>query len=472
MGTSESLASKNELLDDGSSGLREKKLASLAMSEVLKEKTAPGAVEIVHDHFPEDISSKEYYEKEVGPNPFQTEEDYRQGFDLFLQEELVPKSRSGRDGGYSFELTYRPYGETVQEYKDLAIKTVKDLTGESGKLPKTDVAIYLDKSARPVSWLVEEFWDDATKMPRPRTEYLAIDRKFWFEFFGLDLSFGEYIKGTDRLAEWRDLPIHNVTQDEMTELRSLLKEKIITHEELDACLKGDVRMRDRVKGRVIDTYLSSEENSEKIKRGEMTRKEFEACKAAALEKVKVLDSSKLESINDARVIAERLRGLFVPGGLSEEDLENSEQIMDYSVGMEGKNITIVDEVSRTGATGEIAKHFITWAFPEAANVNFYTFYDAKRLHAPGSAQDGQMLKIPFWYSLEHDDGTGRGISGADQGFYERRYKESPDDLRRAACFGWDFLGVPIDYETEKGKKSLKLREQIARLRKEYEKGHI
>ena len=80
--------------------------------------------------------------------------------------------------------------------------------------------------------------------------------------------------------------------------------------------------------------------------------------------------------------------------------------------------------------------------------------------------------IPFWYSLEHDDGTGRGILGSDRAFYEEKLKEQPDDNWRAAVFGSDFLGVPMVYEEEKDKKSLRFREQIARLRVEYEKGHI
>ena len=86
--------------------------------------------------------------------------------------------------------------------------------------------------------------------------------------------------------------------------------------------------------------------------------------------------------------------------------------------------------------------------------------------------DGQMLIIPFWYSLVHDDGTGRGILGLDKRFYERQFAKTPTGPLRAAVYGADFLATPLDYETEKNKKSLRLREQIARLRVEYEKGHI
>ena len=83
-----------------------------------------------------------------------------------------------------------------------------------------------------------------------------------------------------------------------------------------------------------------------------------------------------------------------------------------------------------------------------------------------------MLRIPFWYSLRHDEGTGRGIGGINEGYYKQRYEAEPSDANRAAMFGADFLGTPIDYESEKGKKSLRFRGQIAKLKKEYEKGNI
>ncbi|MBQ1387484.1 hypothetical protein IIY68_01690 [Candidatus Saccharibacteria bacterium] len=463
--------------EQDSSAVRNKRLGGAALvtdkgdvdrgfgSEVLDETSR--AVDQVHDHFLEDISPKEHFERDFGPNPLETEEDYREVFDLFLQEELVPEYHNNRGGNYSLRLTYRPYKETVRTYLGKTREVIEDLAGESGKLPETDVAIYLDKSARPVSWFVNEFWEDFTDKPKPQTEHLAIDRRFWFEFFGVELVSGEYLKeNREQLATWRDLPIHNVKQDEMRELWKLLKDEVITHEELDAILRGSSDVDNRIIGRAIDAVIKE--------RGDMaTQAEVDSCVKEGRARTKILnDKERLKNIYDACMIAVRLRGLFVPGGLSEEDLKNPERIMDYSVGMEGKNITIIDEVARTGTTREIAKHFIEWAFPEAASVNFYVFFEAKKLHDANSPMNGQMLMIPFWYSLVHDDGTGRGISGPDKVTYKEKYRQQPNNSNWAAAFGSDFLGVPIAYEMEKDKKSLRLREQITRLRVEYEKGHI
>ena len=254
--------------------------------EVLNK--AVQAVDFVHDHFPDDISPKQHFKRDNGPNPLQTEEDYKKMFDLFLQEELVQDGYNDRSENHKLHMTYRPYRETVNAYLSKTFDTIDDLTGESGKLPRTDVAIYLDKSARPISWFVDEFWDDATDAPKPRTEHLAIDRKAWFDHFGIELQNGEYIDGTDKLAEWDNLPIHDVKQNEISELRWLLSSGTITREELDECIEKNVKIMHQISGRAIDALLKERGLLEKIERGEITRKEFEDCKDEALKKIKIL----------------------------------------------------------------------------------------------------------------------------------------------------------------------------------------
>ncbi|MBR3138299.1 hypothetical protein IKG41_03085 [Candidatus Saccharibacteria bacterium] len=430
------------------------------------------AVDVVRDHFPEDISPKERFERDPGLNPLVTENDYKEAFSLFLQEEIIPTYQRRSDAYNLGKSVFYPHKETVHDYLEKTKKTIQVLSGESGVMPRADVAIYLDKSARPVSWFIDELWENFTDEPKPKTEHLAIDRVFWFDYFEVELEWGEYLKGVDppRLATWRDLPIRDVTQDEIMDLRALLKDGIITHDEIDECIKKNAEVELRINRRIIDNALKNKEIQEKIERKEITIKQVIE---EALDKVKILFYSKpgIKAIYDSLIIAAKLRGLFVPGGLSENDLEHPELIFDYPVGMDGKNIAIVDEVERTGATVEIAKHFVAWAFPEAANVNSHIFYMASTI--PGNhSQGGQFLKIPFWYNLRHDDGSGRGIKGINPAYYEENYRNNPSSINRAAVFGSDFLGTPMDYDTETDKKSLNLRKQIARVRTEFEKGHI
>ncbi|MDO4508151.1 MAG: hypothetical protein Q4B65_02080 [Candidatus Saccharibacteria bacterium] len=65
---------------------------------------------------------------------------------------------------------------------------ITEISGESEEEPAYDHVIYLDKSARPVSWLVNIFWDDFSDKKRPAHSYLAIDRADWFTEVGMDTS--------------------------------------------------------------------------------------------------------------------------------------------------------------------------------------------------------------------------------------------------------------------------------------------
>lgn len=68
---------------------------------------------------------------------------------------------------------------------------------EQGKQPKPDHVIYLDKSARPVSWMVNVFWNDFSDKQRPEHSYLNIDRLPWLRRAGLELDMGGYVENED-----------------------------------------------------------------------------------------------------------------------------------------------------------------------------------------------------------------------------------------------------------------------------------
>ena len=77
-------------------------------------------------------------------------------------------------------------GLLVQDTAD----TIARITGETDPpTRRSDAVIYLDKSARPVSWLVNELWEDFTQEPRPDIEeFMGIDRVNWFRAAGLDVD--------------------------------------------------------------------------------------------------------------------------------------------------------------------------------------------------------------------------------------------------------------------------------------------
>ena len=442
------------------------------------------AIDLVQDHFPESITSEKHFEQDSAQNPLATEEDYERTFSAFEQKEFIPRYNSAKDE-YLYESERRPFRETVDIYLRKTKNMIKKLSGEDGKNPATDVAIYLDKSARPVSWFVNDLWDVFSDKPMPITKHLAIDRTAWFDEFGIEIGFGEY-KDNNVLAGWEDIPIRNVTTEDIIQLKSIFEQKIVSFE--DAKLLRDYKdskISYSIKGNMIDAVfrengINGNESSNEIdailrKNGVSdTNAEFDRIKKLGIDKAQeIISILENQNIWKAFQIASQIRALFLPGGITEEEMRRPDLIMSRETGLAGKNITIIDEVERTGTTRKIATHFISWAFPEAANVRSEVFYEAKTLTArTGHPQDGQMLRIPFWYSLEHDDGAGRGIHGIDRSFYENMYNNNPDDLKCAAMYGSNFLGTRIDYREESGQKSLRLREQIARLRFEVKKGRI
>ena len=102
---------------------------------------------------------------------------------------------------------------TLSMYINFTAGTISELDGSTG--PKADHVIYLDKSARPASWLVNQFWDDfAAKDPktgqtteRPEESFLNIDRIPWFQRVGLDVDSNMYFtddSGEHRKANFND----------------------------------------------------------------------------------------------------------------------------------------------------------------------------------------------------------------------------------------------------------------------------
>ncbi len=279
-----------------------------------------------------------------------------------------------------------PIDETVGRYVQSTADCIAVLAGEDKGIrpegiPAADHIIYLDKSARPVCWLNNVFWDAFTEKPRPPHSFLAIDRYDWFMRTGTDIDKSKYVKDKDgitsHLATFRDFRTENVSNEDIA----------------------------------------------------------------------------------------RIRALFIPDGIEEED---AEKIIATPTNLEGKNITIIDEVSLSGSTLEIAKYLISRAIPEAASVNGYTYWK------PGTQTskdgDSQMRGAPVWY--DELSNLGRGIGDVDESFYADRYKRIPNPKTRAQKYGSIVLGKFINLSKEPGNKSRQLMKEIITMRKEWDAGHI
>ena len=208
----------------------------------------------------------------------------------------------------------------------------------SGGIPY-DHVVYLDKSARPVSWLVNMFWDEfaakdsnGTVVKRPGHSYINIDRSPWFRNVGINVSDDGRQKENGELATYRDFVnnIHNLSNRHIAEIRAL----------------------------------------------------------------------------------------YINGGIEEE---NVDWVMGQSTRLDSKRILIVDEVSRTGATLDIAKHLFQLAIPDAKEIEgTYFWHPNEPMIQVGD--ETVLTSLPVWY--DPDTLTGRGIGSPDPSFYRRAYERS------------------------------------------------
>ncbi len=109
--------------------------------------------------------------------------------------------------------------------------------------------------------------------------------------------------------------------------------------------------------------------------------------------------------------------MYIEGGISEED-EN--WIFDHPTILDGKRILIVDEVSRTGSTLDIAKHLFRLAIPDFDKIDgTYFWHPSEPLLKIGN--ETVLTSLPVWY----DPNTlmGRGIGSPDERYYRELYKE-------------------------------------------------
>lgn len=102
---------------------------------------------------------------------------------------------------------------SVPDHTALSIADPRD--PERSSLKK-DTVIFLDKSARPVSWLVDALWEQSTDAdtPKPDYDFLNIDRVNWFMDQGYSRKDAQDILGPN------DFDIDKVDEEDIARIRA------------------------------------------------------------------------------------------------------------------------------------------------------------------------------------------------------------------------------------------------------------
>lgn len=282
---------------------------------------------------------------------------------------------------------YQNIDKTLSQYATQTANLIATLDGtsteyvEDPELPIPDHVIYLDKSARPVSWLVNTFWSTLSdKKERPESSYLNIDRQPWFRRSGVELDLNGYstnAEGDYHRNSFSDFRPKNIPPEDFA----------------------------------------------------------------------------------------RIRALYLPDGITDEDPAT---IMNTPSNLDGKNILIVDEVKRSGATLEIAKWLISHAFPDAKVRGAYFWESGSKTSPDG--RETQMLSVPIWY--DSSTSIGRGTGDIDHQFYNNRHEKFQTNRTRAQKYGSLVLSAIANLDTEPYQKSRELMHEISTMHQDYKAGRI
>lgn len=365
----------------------------------------------------------------------ETEPDYE---DDFTEQELVgrPEQRFRvnpdrfpilRDQAISNERI--GIDETLSILVKDTADTIARLTGETDPpTPKFDAVIYLDKSARPVSWLVNELWDDFTTAPRPEFEgFLAIDRVTWFRAVGLNVdNHGNLNEDTGLGNKGRQAGFSDFRR---------------------ATEQHPVPRSDLARARLALTPGGMEKLRETMTKAELV--EFDRYNPLVFE----------SHDRDRGGIAPELPDWII------------DKIFALPTGLEGKRIMVIDEVSNSGATAEIAKEIVSEAVGgQGTEVDTHIFWQAGTKQT--EHHEAQMQSAPVWYDHDVNAELGKGIGDVDFRVMREEFSKNPDFEHLNALYIAPFRGRSLDLAGKEGESSVELMQEFQRLAKIYRDGRI
>lgn len=143
---------------------------------------------------------------------------------------------------------------------EVFVRDESGLKKEKRDLPPPASVVYLDKSARPVAWLVRSLWPLLAREPgtpyeqgkvpqRPREYFLNIDKVEWLHYMGVPTKYIE-----DAPEELID--IDKVDKEHLTRIRAHFSTEKITEDNLDEAWSHPTRL-DGQHVMIVDEVMSS-----------------------------------------------------------------------------------------------------------------------------------------------------------------------------------------------------------------------
>lgn len=319
--------------------------------------------------------------------------------------------------------------ETLSLLVQDAADTVAILTGETDPpTRRADAVIYLDKSARPVSWLVNEMWEDFTTAKRPEFEgFMGIDRITWFRAVGLEVDDQGNLKEDTGIKR-------KGTKANFSDFQRAMSESPIRRSDL-------ARARLALMPDGIESLRDSMNEEELMK--------FDAYNPL------VFESSERDQNETAPELPEWI----------------IEKVFAIPTGLEGKKIMVIDEVQNSGATAEIAKEIIMRAVNDpGTEVDTHIFWEAGTKQVEGD--QAQMQSAPVWYDHDVNPELGKGIGNVNFRELRKKFERDGGVEQLNALYIAPFRGRTLNMAAQEGESSVELMKEFQRLAKIYREGRI
>ena len=174
-----------------------------------------------------------------------------------------------------------------------------------------------------------------------------------------------------------------------------------------------------------------------------------------------------------RQIKLAIRSQYIDEKMIDPNGDIEEQILSLPTKLDGKNLLVIDETSRSGSTLHMAMRLMKIAIPELKNIHGeYLWTQTVR-----DTKSGESAGAPVWYDANNSDG--RGTGDRSEYYHSKKFEKNPTTKNLLRKIGSLAISAPIfDFDEENGykikpdPKAMALARDFKQLRKDFRDGKI